>query len=434
MSRMVHVFTAARLLLAAVIISSSTTAAFVGRTANMWPHRHAAVAVQSQQQHDQRGGVGFLAAMALTSSSTAAAVSKTNSEAAMDELSKAWSSLNQDTDAIQYPNIKKKAGSSAAPQQPPTTPDYGRLAKEWAVINKDTDTMKPTPPIVALAAALAPAAAQPALPPRAAVANNVDLNVLSKEWAARNKDVDNVQKTTTTAPRLAPSTIPSFSAAPLVPSMSLSITSETAHSMVQAAKGKWEELAAELAEINREAEQTFAALNEMEEEMNDMIRKMQLRESDHQERFAALQQSSAQRQDELLQKIEYITKEYEMFKRDALLAQQANAQQAAACQSQLQNQISQLQHDLQSKVQLLQQESSKAQYYKNNLEQTEQELKKTKQNFEQERLAMNQEQIESTQERIQMLRSVNANLRHMSSGSRAIMERMRIKLQCLDGI
>jgi chromosome segregation ATPase len=248
--------------------------------------------------------------------------------------------------------------------------------------------------------------------------------------------VDNVQKTTTTtAPRLASSTaIPSFSAAPLVPSMSLSITSATAHSMVQAAKDKWEEMAAELAEINQEAEQTFAALNEMEQEMNSMIQKMQLRESDHQERYAALQQSSAQRQDELLQKIEYITKEYEMFKRDALLTQQASAQQAAAFQLQLQNQISQLQHELQVKVQLLQQESSKAQYYMHSHEQTEQELKKIKQNFEQERLAMNQEQIESTQERIQILRSVNANLRHMSSGSRAIMERMRIKLQCLDGI
>jgi hypothetical protein len=83
-------------------------------------------------------------------------------------------------------------------------------------------------------------------------------------------------------------------------------------------------------------------------------------------------------------------------------------------------------------VQALQQESKRAQLLQSQQQQTEMQLAQTRQEAKQERLAMYQDQVESTQGRIQMLRAVNANLRHMSSGSREIMRRMRIKLQCLD--
>jgi hypothetical protein len=389
-------------------------------------------------------------------------------------LTTEWAAINKDTStnkaAASVAVAFTPAAAAAAPvtvaappqkqqqqqmQQPSLMSDYARLATEWAAVNKDTDKMKPTPPIMAslpppaaatLAAPLQQLPATP--PPSAAVANNaVDLHVLAKEWAARNRDT---VETVAPTPRMAPSVSapPVFAAAPaaFVPpppppplsqtlasnSMVAIMTSENAHSLVQAAKDKWEEMAAELAEINREAEQTFAALNEMEQEMNRMIIKMQAREVDQQQRYATLEESSRLREEELLQRINLLTSEYEMFKRDALSAHQATAQQAAERQTKLQGQISQLQHDLQSKVQALQQESKKTQLYLSKHQQTEMELHKTRLEAQQERLSMHQEQVESTQGRIQMLRAVNANLRHMSSGSREIMRRMRIKLQCLD--
>ena len=355
----------------------------------------------------------------------------------MDELAKGWIVANKDTDTFTHtPSMGANApaimqatpapspvSGPAFPAQPQISPpgsmpqsvDWETLAAAWSSINSDVDAgYRPKSEMQSLSGS--EAAVSPSLPSvSSTAARSVNWENLAQEWKAINTDIDQVVGTIKTVNDSSSEKAPNLQSDPPL------------DSVFDAFESSWSEMRQEISFINHEAEQTFEALKQMENEMNSMIDKLHAREASYERKLRQLQEDSSHKENQLLGQLQTLCSQYDSFKRDAEDRRLAEARTAEEGQSRLASQIAELKQSLEEKIGLAKQESERAQEYMMKYQECDSQLSAVQKSHKKE-LAKTIERFKPAAERLENLRRVTDTLKTVSQGTREIMGRMREKL------
>eukprot|EP00977_Amphora_coffeiformis_P010894 scaffold2574_cov168-Amphora_coffeaeformis.AAC.6 len=400
------------------------------------------------------------------------------SGASMDELAKAWASINKEADASFHhptPMFSPSAPSShPGPASRSSSPTIEELGQAWASSNRDFDSFLATPPPSAIGSPtlefsgnqeyVSPASYQTISPSGSMAPNVVDWETLAAEWSSINRDMDTGYRPT---PEMKTSSVledmvsPSLLSATSLETRSVdwenlanewkamntdidrlvgtiqTVDPDTLDntpnihtprdSVFNSLESSWNEMSQELDYINHEAVQTFEALQQMESEMNSMIDQLHAREASYEQKLRQLQEDSSRKETELMGQLQTLGSEYDAFKRHAEEGRLVEVRAAEEGQRRLSRQIAELKQSLAEKIGLAQQESERAQEYMAKYQESQSQLSAVQESHKQE-LAQIVERLKPSVERLENIRRVTGALRSISQGTREIMARMREKL------
>ena len=347
----------------------------------------------------------------------------------MQDLAKSWAAMNRDTDAYHAP---PPMGAPVVPEPdpvvaapPPTGPSMEDLARQWVAANRNVDAV--TAPPVTIPPPPPPAGPMMEIPPPPPSASttteetpnilNVDWEQLAADWAVVNRDTDSAY-TAAGSFEIMPSA---------TTTTTTTVESSSIHPVLDQLEDSWSSIAGELEQANREAADTFAVLQQMEDEMNRMMEDLRSKEALYQQKVAQLEQEAAKKEQHLQWQLETLEQEYLAFKHDARERHLATVREAEENKLRMEAKIAELRQSLDEKIRLVQEERQQAQEYLQRLQDAESKFAAAQQEHQKE-MTRTVVRLKPNSARIDSLRELTDALRDVSRGSNQVMARIRQKL------